>query len=319
MNTKDKNIADIIIVSYKNPDLTVQCVESIRRTSRNEYRLIIIDNASPDNTVEILKNKLQDVEIIVSNKNSGYAGAVNKGASLCKSEYIVISNNDVIYRDGVLDGLLSVLQTNDKIAVAGPAQEYSDGSWQISYGDFPGLKLAIKRLLLFDAVENIFKRIFKSGDTMAKNVEYVDGAVMFVRKSVFDEVGGFDEDFNFYSEEADFCYRVRVAGYRVISNQRLTVTHLRGGSNNRGNLKTDNIFSLVASKVLFCSKHFSAKKTKLCIKIEKIYAFLYSHFVSLLSLLVSGDLKKKLKNKSQVMNDFYNAWHKAEKDFYEKI
>jgi len=97
---------------------------------------------------------------------------------------------------------------------------------------------------------------------------------MFVRKSVFDEVGGFDEDFNFYSEEADFCYRVRVAGYRVVSNQRLTVTHLRGGSNNRGNLKTDNIFSLVASKVLFCSKHFSAKKTKLCIKIEKIYAFL---------------------------------------------
>jgi GT2 family glycosyltransferase len=280
----------------------------------------VIDNASPDDTVMKLKEQLPFVTIIKNKKNSGYAGAINIGMSLCQSEFAVISNNDVIYRSRVLDGLLNVAKKNDAIAVAGPAQVYADGSWQISYGDFPGLKLAIKHLFLFEAVGSVFKKFIKTANNeknSVRQVEYVDGAVMLVRKSVFDELGGFDEDFDFYSEEADFCYRVRQVGFSVVSDQGLTVTHLRGGANNHGNLKTENIFKLVKSKVLFCKKHYTEKQTKLCSKIEKLYALLYSGITSLLSHLVTGNIKKKLIDKSIVMHDFYRAWSESYKDYYE--
>ncbi len=310
MNTKDKYIADIIIVSYKNPDLTVQCVESIRRTIGNDYRLLIVDNASPDNTVRILQKQLPDVQIVVNKKNLGYSGAVNSGAALCNSEFILISNNDVIYRNGVIDGLLAMMQKDKHIAVAGPAQEYADGTWQISYGDFPGVKLALKRMFFLEQAINLFKKLSKGfavGNSKKLDVGYVDGAVMLVRRSVFESLNGFDEDFDFYTEETDFCYRVRQAKHRVVSNQSLTVTHLRGGSNNMGNLKEENIKKLIGSKVLFCKKHLSRGQMRFCLIVESFTSFIVSKAMSFASIFMGGKLKQKFKRKARVMKDFHRA------------
>jgi GT2 family glycosyltransferase len=315
MNTKDNYIADIIIISYKNPDMTINCVNSIFENNINKYNIIIVDNASPDDTVSVLKSALSDVKIICNDRNLGYAGAINIGAEYCSSEFLIVSNNDVIYRPGVLDTLIRNLQENHSIAVIGPAQEYPDGKRQISYGNYPGYKLIFNRFLLLDTFNRWFNKLLKllkikSEDIV--NVDYVDGAVMVIRKDVFDKLNGFDEDFFFYSEESDFCYRAKSLGYRVAGNRDVIVTHYRGGADSFGNLKIENINKLIASKIKFAAKHYSKGKTKIYVMLEKIHYLLYSKIMALMSFITLGEVKKKFKEKASVLENFYLAWKKAE-------
>jgi len=316
MITKDKNIVDVIIVSYGNPEMTINCVDSLRSTTSASLNIIIVDNASIDDTVVRLKEGLNDVQIVVNDSNLGYAQAVNIGAERCTSEFILISNNDVIYKDGVVDGLLNDMRNENGIGVIGPAQEYADGSWQISHGEVPGINLALKHIFLIEGLSNVVRKInrkylrFNFG---LVDTGYIDGAVMLVRRDVFEKANGFDRAFTFYSEETDFCFRVNKLGYRIVSNSKLIVTHLRGGANNFGNLKFENISKLVESKVQFCKKHYSERQTFAYIMIEHIYSYIFVLLLSFGKKIVGGELKERITEKAKVMNYFSESWSKVRK------
>ena len=322
MNTKYNYIVDIIVVSYKNADMTIRCIESIQKTTKSNYNILVVDNASPDDTANILKSTLPEINIIENDKNLGYAGAVNVGAKQSKAPFLLISNNDVIYHENVIDSLLNLIQSNENIAVCGPGQEYSSGSWQIASGDLPSLSLAWKHIFFIEQFYNTVRKLLKQAKLYkgkSRKVGYVDGAVMLVRKNVFDALNGFDEDFSFYTEEADFCKRVAMAGFDVVSDSSVIVTHFRGGANNFGNLKDENIRDLVLSKVLYCKKHLSKEEIKKIVRLEKTHSYIYSKFLNFLSFFVFGKLKTKFQSKSKVMKSFYNAWSVELNNEIEKI
>ena len=322
MKTKNNYIVDIVIVSYKNPDITIQCVNSIKKTTKCNYNILVIDNASPDNTVEVLKNELPGIQIIENEKNKGYSGAINEAARYCDAPFLLVSNNDVVYRDNVIDSLVEFLKENDDIAVTGPGQEYADGSFEMSSGDLPvvvNYSLETKTFELRILI-NLFAKLSKKLRIKKEQqfeVGYIDGAVMLIRRNVFDELSGFDEDYDFYSEEADFCYRAAKAGFRIVSNIDTTVIHYRGVSNKSGHLNKKSIKKLVSSKVLFGKKHFTKTETGRYIKTEKLYSYLVSKAAKLLSFITFGRLREKLRNKAQIMDSFYRSWSHELKKFYD--
>lgn len=317
MITKDKYIADVIIVSYKNPELTAQCVQSIRDGAEFPLNFIIIDNASPDDTFIKLNKILRNVQLIQSHTNLGYAGAINLASMNCSSKYLIVSNNDVIYNKGVLDGLIRTLDFDTTIAVAGPSQQYADGSWELCSGFVPGITLGLRKLFFNDAISNIAKKTmwkFTKGKGVIRDVEYVDGAVMVIRRSVFDLLSGFDKDYFFYTEEADFCYRATQKGYRIVTNPKYVVTHFRGLANISGNLVSEQIENLVHSKMIFCKKNLSLIETKIYVHCELINGMLIKNILKILIPLSIGKLRSKLINKKRIINDFVCAWKHVKKD-----
>ncbi|MFP4370158.1 MAG: glycosyltransferase family 2 protein [Candidatus Kapaibacterium sp.] len=274
----------VVVISYNTRDLTANCVRSIL-DSYPPDELIVIDNASSDDTVENLQNNFPSVNIIVNKKNLGYAAAVNLGAALVSNEYMILSNSDVDYHPGTTKKLIEFISKSDEIGVCGPQQVYPDGNWQYSHGRLPGVINGIEDLFFITTLSKIIRRFsyrFFPLEKFPKDTGYIDGAVICTRKSAFDKLGGFDEDFFFYSEEADYCYRLKKAGYAVLFYPKATVTHHRGASSsgkipNRGKLR-----QLIASKVLFCEKH----KTKAEKRIFVLFEYIHNKIMSMLWALV---------------------------------
>ena len=266
--------ADIIIISYNTQKLTLECISSIYKTANQIVNeIIVVDNFSTDGSPDAIKNEFPKVKLIVNSKNLGYAKAVNIGISAASSEIFIISNSDVVFKENSIRILIEYLISNPDIAVCGPRQLYPDSSYQYSYGDVPGLAFAIKKLFLINHLsELINKKKWEKGIKQIKHVSYVDGAVMAINRKAFEEVDGFDEDYFFYTEEADFCYRVKKNGWKVVHNPNSVILHYRGATDINKGFSYDRLKEMVYTKILFCKKHLSFQKTKFYVISEIIYS-----------------------------------------------
>ena len=289
-------IADIIIISYKHPELTIACLNSLNSaTGKLNINPVVIDNNSGDDTVETIKSEFPHIHIIENSTNLGYAGAVNKGAKFSDSKYIIISNSDVEYYPHSIEKMITFMEENPDVAVCGPQQVYPDGSWQYCYGDYPGIKQVLKEIFLLSGVRRyIKKKKFQNNDPAfdtKKCVQYIDGAVMAVRRSDFNAIKGFDEDYFFYTEETDFCRRIDKFGKKCVYLPGIRVMHHRGGSTGANTMPPNKADIFVSSKVLFCKKHNSSFYCRIYIVLEIIHNFIKLVLWKLLGFAVPA--KKK--------------------------
>lgn len=265
---------DFVIISHNNKELTEQAIESVYKATIQPKKIILVDNCSIDGTVEFIRRKFPDVNIIQSEKNSGYASAVNRGFRESESSIVIVSNNDVIIGRNVFEVLINDLEINPKIGVIGVLQKYPNGQNQHSYGVIPGIRSAIGELLLIESVKvRIINKCYPTyfGKNIVK-VGYVDGAFMAIRKEAFVDVNGFDENFFFYFEESDFCKRVKDKGWHVCIDLRGEIIHYRGQySTNKTGLEYSRIKLFVESLDKYSRKHFSpfTRKLYLFIKISE--------------------------------------------------
>jgi GT2 family glycosyltransferase len=181
-----------------------------------------VDNNSQDGSVEMLKNDFgSKIKLILNNKNTGFGPANNQGAKLAKGEYLFLLNSDTIIKNNILLELEKFLSENKDVGIVAPKLFLEDGSEQpFAFGDYP-------RLLSL-----IFEKFTKAPKYLDNpfEVEWVSGAALVIRKEIFDKVGGFDENFFMYFEDIDLCKRVREAGYKVMVNPLVNLTHLCGKS-----------------------------------------------------------------------------------------
>ena len=146
-------------------------------------------------------------------------------------------------------------------------------------------------------------------DVHPKQVGYIDGAVMAIRKDAYDSVGGFDEDFFFYGEEADFCCRLKKKGWGVVFLPSAQIIHLRGGSSTKGKKLTNKYFKLqVDSKVLFCRKHCSRRQFRLYIVIEMIHAKKMALMYKLMRQFGSENKKAYFSNMALLFDGRAQIW-----------
>ena len=221
-----KEIA-LIIVTHNSARFIAECLSSLRAV---DAVVVVVDNGSADDTKQIVR-QYPDVRLIEADANLGYGKALNLGATQTDAKYLVLSNADVIYRQDTVAALVSFLKSAPKIGVTAPQQISTNGDWQRSYEDVPGIWSGIKDVAGISSVFRWYRRLCwpRRVDHRAKEVGYLTGAVLAVRRDAFDEVGGFDEDFHFYGEDSDLCMRLRSAGWKVVFCPWAEVIHYGGG------------------------------------------------------------------------------------------
>ncbi len=258
---------DLVIISFNTRKLVAECIDSAISTSADYIdKIIVVDNNSSDDTVEFLCKNYPRAEVICNSDNLGYSKAVNIGVSRCNSEYVLISNSDIVFLDSSIKNVIEFMCSKSDVAVVAPRQLFADLKYQYSYGYLPTASSGIKELLFINTIGSAFGKFFfnKFGiDRATREVQYADGGMIAVRKSVFDFIGGFDEDYPFYSEDMDFSYRVKKANSKVIFYPKSRVVHYRGGSSKSKEFNPQSLRKMQMSKIIFATKHFSPKNFKI--------------------------------------------------------
>jgi len=292
-------MVSIIIISYNTSRLTINCIRSIQKTYPNG-EIVVVDNRSPDDTVRQIQQDFPSIRVVVTPENKSYSNAVNIGMNATTSEYSIVCNADVEFFEDSIERLVGYLQTHPRVGVCSPQQQYPDGSWQYSFGTLPSISESIKDMLLLYGVIDTLKRVFypryKSWDCPRK-VGYCDGAVLAIRREAFVGVGGFDEEFSFYAEEADFCYRLRKAGWGVYFQPRATVMHIRGASSGAEmNMSEKAIQKLIASKLQYVRKHSTSTNVNIFRSFEILNCTWKKNLCRLLLMFSSSTkLRSKMK------------------------
>lgn len=207
----------IVIPNYNGEKYFKKCIESIRLQNFIDYELIVIDNASTDSDYSWIR---EDQSIIFKklDKNYGFSKAVNEGIKLSRAEYVLLLNNDTVLKQDFLAKLLETIEKDKNI--------FAVSSKMIQYNN---------QELIDDAGDeyNIFGWAYKVGDgksikefTSKRNVFSACAGAALYRKSVFEEIGYFDENFFAYMEDIDISYRARIYGYKNVYCPEAQVYHI---------------------------------------------------------------------------------------------
>jgi GT2 family glycosyltransferase len=250
-----------VLVSYNTKDLTLTAISHLFRDfeSHDSCEIILVDNDSKDGTVAAVQSAYPAVRIIQNHDNVGFGKANNQAFEVCSSEYVFLVNTDAFVHSGCSQGLTKFLDIHPDVAVAAPRVLNQDRSLQSSVHPFPTpLRCWIENLWMNPLVKNVFAlrdwRSWKHDDT--REVPWVIGACMLVRKSVIESVGGFDERFFMYSEETDWQYRIRKAGWTIWFVHDAEVTHLGGASGGTDSLSSRTRTAFFESLDFFERKNF---------------------------------------------------------------
>lgn len=240
MTTLDVVVA---IVTYKSADLTVACIRSIeieRAGSSLAISVVVVDNVSGD--APTIAQAIVDngwgswVKLVIAPKNGGFAYgnnvAISEAARMGPPRYCHLLNPDTELRSGAIDALVSFLDQNASVGIAGSSFENLDGSdWPIAFR-FPTLLSEVESGLQIGAVSGILSRwvVARQMGKCAEPIDWVPGASMLVRWQVIEKIGGLDENYFLYFEETDFCYRASSAGFQTWYVPASRVMHIAGQS-----------------------------------------------------------------------------------------
>jgi GT2 family glycosyltransferase/glycogen synthase len=252
---------DIIIVNYNSTDYLLECIDSIYRSLNGRCAHIFVeDNASIDG-VDRINQQFPQVKVNINHTNIGFGAATNQAIKKGKSPYIVLINPDSKVEKGLFDTALDYLISHPKIGIIGPRIYDSDGGIQGSARSFPTPLTA-----LFGR-QSFFTRLFPHNRITRANllanqndgktpmaVDWVSGACMLIKREAIDEVGLLDERFFMYWEDADWCHRMRKAGWNVVYFPLATVFHYVGKSSNK--LLFRSIFEFHKSVYILFNKYY---------------------------------------------------------------
>lgn len=219
----------IVIVNYNSGNYLLQTVESIHENIREiEYEIIVIDNNSNDDSIKKLLKCFPDTILIQKDFNSGFAIANNEAVKKSSGEYILILNNDTFIEKYSVEALLKVMKENPSYGIVAPLLLYGDGTPQRSYGK--DLTLFSEFILKYfaDIIHRLRLKIKKN--RFEKNVDWISGACLLIKKDLFESIGGFDENYFIYIEDADLGKKVREAGFKNHITSTSTIVHFKGKS-----------------------------------------------------------------------------------------
>ena len=247
----------IVIVTYNNEHTILECLRSIATEEVNSIH--IIDSHSTDQTIQILQR--QGCAYTVLDANKGFSHAANIGATFLDTDYILFLNPDTELLPGALHAMKSAIETSPHAAVVGGMLVDATG---LSENDAFGGEIGLLHM--------IFRHVQKK--TSLRNISsvaWVSGGALMIKRSIFEQLGGFDEEFFLYWEDIDLCKRVRDAGYGVYINPKAKVFHHRGVSSQGQQRKTE-LYDASANR--YFQKYHSPLICYLQILLRNIYRLL---------------------------------------------
>lgn len=226
----------IVTVSYNGRDLLRQTLDSVFSVIRGiDFEYIVIDNASQDDSVAMIREYFPQVKLIENKDNIGVAKAYNQGVQNSQGKYIVFLNPDTVLESNIIAGLAQFLEDHPEVGIAGPRVLWPDGQFQLGAGGFASGYLAFWGHYFFLGRLSrgkfpsfwIQQRFFQ---TKPQQLDWLAAVCMIVRREVFQQVGGFDEKFFVYAEDTELCLRARRAGWGVCYCPQFSIYHYLGGS-----------------------------------------------------------------------------------------
>jgi N-acetylglucosaminyl-diphospho-decaprenol L-rhamnosyltransferase len=246
----------VVVVTWNAVNHVERCLESVRG-----HETIVVDNGSSDGTVALVRERFPDARVI-EQRNKGMGGGNNAGIAASEGKYVVLLNSDAWVVGDAIEKLAVCADAHPRAAVVGPKLENPDGSLQRSVrGDPTVWRLATEYLFLRKLAPrtDAFNAFYGGGFAYDRpsRVESLFGAALLVRREAIAEVGAFDEAFFMFSEETDWLYRFRRAGWEVWFTPEAEVVHL-GGASHGGRLYVENLRGILR----FMSKNRDAREAE---------------------------------------------------------
>ncbi len=274
----------IIIVNYNVKEFLQNLLYSIEKASQNlSVETFVVDNASDDGSVDIIKEKFPSVNLIANKTNIGFGAANNMAMAKSAGKYVLLINPDTIVKEDTLVKMVSFFESRKDAGIAGCRVLNPDGSLQLACRrSFPGPWTSFTKVT---GLSSLFpkSRLFAKynltylDENKTYEVDAVSGSFMMMSREAYNKVGGFDEQFFMYGEDIDLCYRTQKAGFKVYFFHETEIIHYKGESTKRSSIDETTVF--YQAMHLFVRKHLSSSFIvelilQFAIFIRKIFAFL---------------------------------------------
>lgn len=240
MNNLDLSV---IILSYNTKDITGRCLGKVKiakdyceKKLNNKVEVTVLDNASSDDSVYMIKNDYPKVNLIASKTNLGFSKGNNLAMKEAKSPFILLLNSDVYLEEESLYKALAYFRVNLNCDVLGPRLNYSTGKLQPSCGNLPDPLniifwiLGLSLLPFVNKIVSPFHPKDKSYFSKAHQVGWIMGAFFMLKREIYGKTSGFDENLFMHMEEVEWCKRIKEAGFKIWYVPSIEVVHLHGAS-----------------------------------------------------------------------------------------
>lgn len=251
----------IIIVNWNTRDLTKQTIESVYRETHNlDFEIILVDNASADDTVAVIKKEFPQVILIENTDNLGFAKANNQGMKIAKGKYMMLLNSDTVVLGRALNRLTEYMEAHPDVMMAGPKLLNADKTFQHAcrrnlpnpINSFFHL-FGLVTLFPHSKFVNNYKK-YADDPNVTEPVPALSGAGMFFRREVFETIGGLDETFFMYGEDLDFCKRIYDKGWKTVFVHDAEIIHFGGQSSKKR--RTQSLVNFYDAMWIYFKKHF---------------------------------------------------------------
>lgn len=229
----------IVILNHNTKKLLLGAIDSVQDSLRHtnlSHEIIVVDNASTDDSVIAVKKKHPHIKLIQLDKNLGFAAGNNQGIKQAKGKYLLLLNTDTQPLEDSLEHLVKYLDRHPRVGIVSPKLVLLDGSVDLScHRGFPTLGNSLAYFLKLEQLLPNFKpfagyhQTWKNFD-QPHSVDAVSFAAALIRRQVIDQIGLMDERFFMYAEDIDFCKRAKDRGWKIIYYPKAVIVHIKGSS-----------------------------------------------------------------------------------------
>ncbi|CEK12662.1 glycosyltransferase family 2 protein [Chthonomonas calidirosea] len=268
----------VIILNWNTCELLQACLQSLFESSETvSFEVIVVDNASEDESREMVTQHFPQVRLLVNPRNVGFGAGNNAALPYARGRYLLFLNSDTLVTKGSLSALVRFADEHPDIGIVGPKLLNADGSLQYSCRRYPNLAAGLFRNTLLGRLfpNNRFAADYLMKDwdhASVRDVDWVSGAALFIRRELVEQIGGFDEDFYMYCEDVDLCWRAThtplpdrlrnalgkgaQAHWRVVYFPEAVIYHYIGKSSDK--VPTRMTYEFHRSQYIFYKKHYRA-------------------------------------------------------------
>ncbi|MBI4708859.1 MAG: glycosyltransferase family 2 protein [Candidatus Portnoybacteria bacterium] len=222
----------VLVTNYKTPEMLKLCLKSLKEALFNfeSYEVFVLDAESGQDTQFVVKEHFPEFKLTPFKKNIGFRALVNEGLKISEGGYVLILNSDIIFTKGSIEKMIGYMQANQSIGILGPQLLNFDGSVQESCFRFFGPLTALARRTFFGKtswgkklMDKFLMKDFNHQEI--RDVDWIMGSAILVRRDAIGEVGPMDERFFMYFEDVDWCRRFWEKGFRVVYYPEARIYH----------------------------------------------------------------------------------------------
>lgn len=253
----------IVIVNWNTRDLLAQCLHAIYlHPLDGSFEVFVVDNASTDGSIAMVRDRFPQAVAVENSNNTGFAAGNNQAIAQSNGRYVLLLNPDTVVLPGALQALVTFMDESPAVGAAGSMLLNPDGTLQPSCNPAPTLSRELWRLFHLDALYPLALYHMEGWSAdVPRPVDTVQGASLIVRREVIDLVGALDESYFMYSEEVDWCERIRQAGWQVYWVPQSKVVHFGGQSTRQ--VAEVMFLQLYRAKLQYFRKHYGPRRAAL--------------------------------------------------------